>query len=92
MSHDDFYLRKPGSQVPEVVPIGILVGPEWKSIGNPISIAFSMTRSVRYLPSFTPVEMMPRCSAAGSPIKDLNIIPAGFNAPLEFLTGFTLLI
>jgi len=30
---------------------------------------------------------MPRCSAAGL---DLRIIPAGFNAPLEFLTGFTL--
>jgi hypothetical protein len=29
---------------------------------------------------------MPRCSAAGS---DFRIIPAGFNAPLEFLTGFT---
>ena len=37
---------------------------------------------------FTPLEIMPRCSAAGlSP----RIIPAGFNAPLEFLTGFTLL-
>jgi len=31
---------------------------------------------------------MPRCSAAGL---DFRIIPAGFNAPLEFLTGFTLL-
>ena len=29
---------------------------------------------------------MPRCSAAGL---DFRIIPAGFNAPLEFLTGFT---
>src|SRR4030043_1494960 len=29
---------------------------------------------------------MPRCSAAGL---DFIIIPAGFNAPLEFLTGFT---
>jgi len=29
---------------------------------------------------------MPRCSAAGL---DFTIIPAGFNAPLEFLTGFT---
>ncbi len=35
---------------------------------------------------FTPLEIMPRCSAAGL---DLRIIPAGFNAPLEFLTGFT---
>jgi len=35
---------------------------------------------------FTPLEIMPRCSAAGS---DFRIIPAGFNAPLEFLTGFT---
>jgi hypothetical protein len=29
---------------------------------------------------------MPCCSAAGL---DSRIIPAGFNAPLEFLTGFT---
>jgi hypothetical protein len=29
---------------------------------------------------------MPRCSAAGL---DFRIIPAGFNAPLEFQTGFT---
>ena len=29
---------------------------------------------------------MPHCSAAGL---DFRIIPAGFNAPLEFLTGFT---
>jgi len=29
---------------------------------------------------------MPRCSAAGL---DFRIIPAGFNASLEFLTGFT---
>jgi hypothetical protein len=35
---------------------------------------------------FTPLEIMPRCSAAGL---DFRIIPAGFNAPLEFLTGFT---
>jgi hypothetical protein len=32
---------------------------------------------------------MPRCSAAGL---DFRIIPAGFNAPLEFLTGFTLFV
>ena len=36
---------------------------------------------------FTPLEIMPRCFAAGL---DFRIIPAGFNAPLEFLTGFTL--
>ena len=30
---------------------------------------------------------MPRCSVAGL---DFRIIPAGFNAPLEFLTGFTI--
>ena len=36
---------------------------------------------------FTPLEIMPRCSAAGL---GFIIIPAGFNAPLEFLTGFTL--
>ena len=35
---------------------------------------------------FTPLEIMPRCSAAGS---HFNEVPAGFNAPLEFLTGFT---
>ena len=35
---------------------------------------------------FTPLEIMPRCSAAGL---DFRIIPAGFYAPLEFLTGFT---
>ena len=29
---------------------------------------------------------MPRSSAAGL---DFRMIPAGFNAPLEFLTGFT---
>jgi hypothetical protein len=29
---------------------------------------------------------MPRCSAAGL---HFRLIPAGFNAPLEFLTGFT---
>ena len=38
---------------------------------------------------FTPLEIMPRCSAAGL---DLRIIPAEFNAPLEFLTGFTFFI
>jgi len=34
----------------------------------------------------TPLEIMPRCSAAGL---HFNTIPAGFNAPMEFLTGFT---
>ncbi len=32
---------------------------------------------------------MARCSAAGL---DFRIIPAGFNAPLEFLTGFTMVV
>jgi hypothetical protein len=36
---------------------------------------------------FTPLEIMPSCSAAGL---DFRIIPAGFNAPMEFLTGFPL--
>jgi hypothetical protein len=36
--------------------------------------------------SFTPLEIMLRCSAARL---DFRIIPAGFNAPLEFLMGFT---
>jgi hypothetical protein len=36
--------------------------------------------------NFTPLEIMPRCSAA---VLDFRIIPAGFNATLEFLTGFT---
>jgi hypothetical protein len=35
---------------------------------------------------FTPLEIMPRCCAAES---GFIIIPARFNAPLEFLTGFT---
>jgi hypothetical protein len=35
---------------------------------------------------FTPLEIMLRCSAAGL---HFRTIPAGFNAPLEFLTGFT---
>jgi hypothetical protein len=39
-----------------------------------------------FFPPFTPLEIMPHCSAAGL---DFRIIPAGFNAPLEFLTGFT---
>jgi hypothetical protein len=34
---------------------------------------------------FTPLEIMPHCSAAGL---DFRIIPTGFNTPLEFLTGF----
>jgi len=40
-----------------------------------------------YKEKFTPLEIMPHCSAVGL---DLRIIPAGFNAPLEFLTGFTI--
>jgi hypothetical protein len=35
---------------------------------------------------FTPLEIMPCCFAAGL---RFNKIPTGFNAPLEFLTGFT---
>jgi hypothetical protein len=40
--------------------------------------------------SFTPLEIIPRfpsgpAAAAGL---DFRIIPVGFNAPLEFLTGF----
>ena len=35
---------------------------------------------------FTPLEIMLRCSAEGL---HFRTIPAGFNAPLEFLTGFT---
>ncbi len=48
---------------------------------------------------FTPLEIMPRCSAAGLDFMEhfikvlpFRIIPAGFNAPLEFLTGFTVLL
>jgi len=33
---------------------------------------------------FTPLEVMRRCSEAGS---GLRIIPAEFDPPLEFLTG-----
>ena len=43
--------------------------------------------------SFTPLEMMPRCFAAGV---GPDMVPAGFDTPLgfesqrlEFLTGFT---
>jgi hypothetical protein len=36
--------------------------------------------------TITPLEIMPRCSATGL---NFSKIPAGFNAPLEFLTGFT---
>ena len=39
--------------------------------------------------SFTPLEIMPHYSTAGLSPK---IIPAGFNTPLEFLTGFTLFL
>jgi len=35
-------------------------------------------------PGFTPLEPLHRCSATGL---DFRIIPAGVNAPLEFLTG-----
>jgi len=35
---------------------------------------------------FPPLEIMPRCSAVGL---GFIIISAGFNATLEFLTGFT---
>jgi hypothetical protein len=35
---------------------------------------------------FIPLEIKPRCSAVGL---GFRIIPAGFNAPLEFLTGFS---
>jgi len=38
---------------------------------------------------FTPLDIMPRCSATGL---DFRIIPEGFNAPLEFLTGCTFFI
>jgi len=43
-------------------------------------------RPAAFRPLFTPLEIMPRCSTAGL---GFIIIPAGFNAPLEFLTGFT---
>jgi hypothetical protein len=36
--------------------------------------------------TFTPLEIMPPCSATGL---NFSKILAGFNAPLEFLTGFT---
>jgi hypothetical protein len=46
-----------------------------------------LTSEKSSLSPFTPLEIMDRCSAAGL---DIKIIPAGFNTPLEFLTGFTL--
>jgi len=42
-----------------------------------------------FLTSFTPLEIMPRSSAARS---HFRIIPVEFNAPLEFLTGFILFV
>jgi TolB protein len=39
---------------------------------------------------FTPLEIMDRCSAAALHL--IRIIPARFNAPLEFLTGFTIIL
>jgi hypothetical protein len=64
-------------------------------------LTFRLNKSITSLsllhipPQFTPLEIMPRCSAAGL---DFRIIPAGFNSPLgfesyrlEFLTGFTLI-
>jgi hypothetical protein len=42
--------------------------------------------TIMAMKTFTPLEIMPRCSAAGL---HFRLIPAGFNAPLEFLTGFT---
>jgi hypothetical protein len=49
-------------------------------------LSFSLTSPQEVLLRLTPLEIMPFCSAV-----DLhsNTIPAGFNAPLEFLTGFT---
>jgi len=38
---------------------------------------------------FTPLEIMPRCSAVGL---HFRIIPVGFNVPLGFLTGVILLL
>jgi hypothetical protein len=43
-------------------------------------------RSVKDLFVFTPLEIIPGCSARGL---GFIIIPAEFNAPLEFLTGVT---
>ena len=40
-------------------------------------------------PCVYPVRNNARCSAEGL---DFRIIPAGFNAPLEFLTGFTIVL
>jgi hypothetical protein len=51
----------------------------------PLAIGIKDPLLIGYI--FTPLEIMPRCSAAGL---DFRIIPAGFNAPLEFLTGFAL--
>jgi hypothetical protein len=56
-----------------------LSGTSNQSLNDAYNNGFNPTR-------FTPLEIMPRCSAAGL---DFRIIPAGFNAPLEFQTGFT---
>jgi hypothetical protein len=56
-------------------------GNRWGIFGH------SILNLIRQRYQFTPLEIMPRCYAAGL---DFGIIPAGFNAPLEFLTGFAI--
>jgi len=56
----------------------------WHS--HPLFVQVVAERVVEGLKQFTPLEIMPRCSEAGL---DFRIIPAGFNASPEFLTGFT---
>jgi len=42
------------------------------------------------LEGFTPLEIIPHCFAVPPMVRsDFRVIPAGFNAPLEFLAGFT---
>ncbi|MDI7259632.1 MAG: alpha/beta hydrolase [Thermodesulfobacteriota bacterium] len=60
-----------------------------ESLGGAVAIDLASKKEVGAVileSTFTPLEIMPRCSAAGL---HFRLIPAGFNAPLEFLTGFT---
>ena len=55
-------------------------------LSNGVKIDFSGINYSFLITPSTPLEIMPRCS--GAKLR-FNKIPAGFNAPLEFLTGFT---
>ena len=61
--------------------------PRETKIGEKVThLSFSLTPSQMVRLRFTPLEIIRYCSAVGL---HSNTIPAGFNAPLEFLTGST---